>query len=210
MVCATLDGRKTNTRRMNGLDVINKNPDDYHHPYQEKPGVWYFHKNSYPSVGPFKCPYGIPGDRLWVRETWALSSDCGLNTPDAYGTPVHRASFPYTIGERHDAGLLREPARWKPPIYMPRWASRILLEITDIGVERVQDISEEDAIAEGMQFHNGGEIHHSGYRHDINHGFVYSTAREAMSVLWDSIHGPGSWDKNPWVWVVKFKVIKSK
>lgn len=87
-------------------------------------------------------------------------------------------------------------------------ASRITLEIVGVRVDLLQDISEEDAKAEGMQFHNGGEVGHSGYRHDVNYGYVFGTAKDAFAVFWNSIHGDGAWENNPWVWVIEFKRIE--
>lgn len=126
------------------------------------------------------CPYGAPGDRLWGRETW-----CPLTLGFAY------AADPIWNGA--PAG------RWRPSIHMPRAASRITLEITGVRVERLQDISEADAMAEGCSLEcmtptgddSGSAIHGPG-------GYI---------ALWESINGPGSWDANPWVWVVEFKRV---
>jgi hypothetical protein len=95
------------------------------------------------------------------------------------------------------------------PIHMPRWASRITLEITGIRVERVQEISEEDEIAEGLLYHDGRGVGHSGYRHDHSHGYVYSTAKLAYAVLFDKVNPRGSWESNPWVWVIEFKSVSA-
>jgi hypothetical protein len=88
---------------------------------------------------------------------------------------------------------------------MPRWASRITLEITDVRAQRLQDISEEDAKAEGAAFFDGRPIHHHGWRHDL--GSVWSTANLSFQSLWSKINGPDSWTENPWVWVITFKRI---
>ena len=124
-----------------------------------------------------RCPYGQLGDRLWVRETWLRHS---VNVPNDY---LYRADHPDdgTIGPAHGG--------WKPSIHMPRWASRITLEITDVRVERLQDISARDAWAEGITPSPDVDPYHE-YRD-----------------LWESINGPGSWDANPWVWAVSFKRI---
>lgn len=126
------------------------------------------------------CPYGAPGDHLWVRETWDCVHYQGI---DAAPTYFYRADE--TDPER-DALI-----RWRPSIHMPRTASRITLEITDVRVERLQHISEDDARAEGV-----GE----GPQEGMVTGPVV-----AFADLWDSIHGPDAWLKNPWVWVVEFR-----
>jgi hypothetical protein len=130
-----------------------------------------------------RCPYGRPGDRLWVRETL-------YRKPDAYfgwgyqtdGTPV--------------GGYLKYPKRVVPSIHMPRWASRITLEIVAVRVERLQEISEDDARAEGC-------------RHDavVNVRNGKPTLLVKYRDLWESINGPGSWDANPWVWVISFRRV---
>jgi hypothetical protein len=96
--------------------------------------------------------------------------------------------------------------KWKPSIHMPRWASRITLRITDIRVERLQDISEDDARAEGAMWHDGGTYWHSGWRHDYSD--VHADAYSSFARLWNNINGPGAWDANPWVWVVSFERVK--
>lgn len=180
MVRAILEGRKTQTRRVVkppkwsdadeiffiGNDSIAV-PDDDHADYF------------------IACPYGQPGDRLWVRETFRLfdSSECGCydlcNCLRYHGRPVYRATA--------DDG----ESKWTPSIHMPRWASRILLEITGVRVERLQDISESDCCAEGC----GSPI-------------TRDLKKPQFMALWQSINGPDSWDANPWVWVVEFKVLK--
>ncbi|CDN87367.1 hypothetical protein BN948_01789 [Hydrogenophaga intermedia] len=133
------------------------------------------------------CPYGQPGDRLWVREAWRTVAEADALPPRDL-TPAHRIWY--------EADGLDQPGfgRYRPGMFMPRWASRILLEVTDVRVERLQDISEADAVAEGVEpvaTHNrpGAIATHCG----------------AYELLWEQINGPGSWDANPWVWVVSFK-----
>lgn len=196
MVRAILDGRKTQTRR----PCRDQTPSTYE--YVEDMKTWPEGKELYTGwvkvidkVGlkiPSKCPYGVVGDRLWVRETFWQSS---------YGEFFYRADHPDSDIRAHGG--------WKPSIHMPRYACRTVLEITDIRVERIQDISEADAKAEGMLYLDGLGVGHSGYRHSINHEYVYDTARAAFRILWNSVYekrGYG-WDKNPWVWVVEFKRI---
>ncbi len=152
------------------------------------------------------CPYGQPGDRLWVRETfyawgrWETRfsakkrrdewhfEDLTLESGKCYSYSADGDGPMFERGKRN-AGVL--PGWWKrPAIFMPRAASRITLEITSMRVERLQDISVAAAIAEGCP---GGE-----------HGDRYA-ALEQYRALWESINGPGSWDANPWVWVVEFR-----
>jgi hypothetical protein len=158
-----------------------------------------------------------PGDRLWVRETWkATGMFAGRIPRDTRGC----SRFAYAADETQ---LLRDqPISWRPSIHMPRWASRITLEITGVRVERLQDISESDCIAEGIA-HNwtgdlktgpngfGGEgwVPDCGWWHYTNSidGDPAFTPHESYQSLWESINGPGSWALNPWVWVVEFKRI---
>lgn len=143
-----------------------------------------------------RCPYGIPGDRLWVRETWGLFK----KTPDRH---VHACMR----GDRRGDGF--EPhyratdtweipsGAWRPSIHMPRWASRILLEVTAVRVERLQAISEADALAEGVTDQRSIVLRADGSE-------IRGPVAE-YAVLWESINGSGSWDDNPWTWVITFK-----
>jgi hypothetical protein len=147
-----------------------------------------------------RCPYGVPGDRLWVRETWG---------PCAGGV-VFRA----------DGGTAcPDGGKWKPSIFMPRWASRITLEVVSVRVERLQDISEKDAKAEGLkgltkdgQLVKYGIPDRDGLPGTDDVGWPWSEwnadPRAAYRTLWESINGDGSWDANPWVWVVGFRVAE--
>lgn len=133
-----------------------------------------------------KCPYGHPGDKLWVRETWALVP----RTAYARSEGVQQVLRP---GDDHDAAVYRAdwdrsaPGRWRPSIHMPRWASRITLEIVGVRVERLQSISNEDATAEGVIFG--------------------CDSRDWYAELWDEINAKRghSWESDPYVWVVEFK-----
>ena len=155
MVRAILAGQKTQTRRI----AIHKR-----------------------SIEPMteECPYGKPGDRLWVRETHMDLGGCLLYRAD-HGSEVERASC-------------APRQRWAPSIHMPRWASRITLEVTGVRVERLQGISDSDARAEGVDQDAA-----------LSMACTRGAARAAYSALWEQIHGPGSWDANPWVWVVEFR-----
>lgn len=142
-----------------------------------------------------KCPYGEPGDRLWVREAWSTHA-CfdGLPPREIKG------SFHYMADGECKTG------KGRPSIHMPRWASRITLEVTSVRVERLQAISEADAIAESCtQNHNG---FFWGGPHKVSGQKQMATAVKAYADLWESINGPGSWDANPWVWCVSFQVLK--
>lgn len=132
------------------------------------------------------CPYGRPGDKLWVKETFAKVD--GQTQP--WIATDYRAT--YKPGDRM-GDLLGIKKRWTPSIHMPRVASRITLEITEVRVERLQDISEADANAEGC-------------RHSFNLPAGRS-ARENFEHLWWTINGDESWDANPWVWVLSFKQV---
>lgn len=133
------------------------------------------------------CPYGQPGDRLWVREShWWFKDECDHET--GYYPPALTAD---DVEYRADGESTRHG--WRPSIHMPRWASRILLEITSVRVERLQDISDPDALAEGCS-HN-----------DMLHG---DRLASVYARLWEKINGPGSWAKNPYVWVVEFKRVQ--
>jgi hypothetical protein len=163
-----------------------------------------------------ECPFGMPGDRLWVREAFRfldcfnrdspskvgdLCVDAGYNKPWApthYEADGARANW-MTVGTlpgKPTAGKLR------PGIHMPRWASRITLEVTEVRVERLQDISQADALAEGAP-----PSHPSIDR--ISREFGYADfPRSWYAQLWESINGAGSWDANPWVWAVAFRRVQ--
>lgn len=135
----------------------------------------------------FSCPYGAPGDLLWVRETFRSS-----RVDDLPGDAVYQADHP---GLKSPPGSYGRP--WKPSIHMPRWASRLTLEITDVRVERLQDISEEDARAEGARLELA-EVDSVRLGAEASH-------RSGFQNLWKSINGEESWAANPWVWVVEFQ-----
>jgi len=152
-----------------------------------------------------RCPYGSVGDRLWVRET-CWSDACSVyytadNSCQSYSieNPIAEERL---LKLHHYAGGVGDKV---PSIHMPRWASRITLEITGVRVERLNAISEEDAKTEGI--HNfGGGLGLFGYDPEGTPGpMVGGSAVEAFALLWESINGPGSWSANPWVWVIKFK-----
>ena len=173
MVRALLAGTKTQTRR---IVKVPKRFEGFSSPAHA--GV------------DFGCPYGAVGDRLWVRETWGLGFEDGEGgysaipwtgaDPQKDGKAFYRADF----NDPPDAP--RRP--WRPSIHMPRWASRITLEITGVRVERLRDISQSDAMDEGVSVGSPATFQ----------------AVAAFRDLWESINGEGSWNENPFVWVVCF------
>lgn len=196
MVRAILDGRKTQTRR-----IMKPQPEPC-----PRGGHWWpsnvfktmLHvedemqngKGGWGGLVGDACPFGDVGDRIWVREAFAS----GLSTKS---TLAYRATH-----KREDLeDGFYDTIKWTPSIHMPRWASRILLEITDVRVERLNAISEEDATAEGVaQFRGGFWKHYQpGWtQHQLS-------ARGSFVTLWKSIYGEESWNSNPWVWVIEFK-----
>ncbi|WP_374940993.1 hypothetical protein [Xylophilus ampelinus] len=227
MVRALLDNSKTQTRRVckpaqdRRLSFVVEVPDP-----QERGQVYNgSHFGDEEGEFQFACPYGGRGDRLWVRESFAIEHcvEPYQRPPHSDGRPIlhrptddidclhplwkqahYRATDPApellyeqapTGGREKEIGV-----RWKPSIHMPRWASRILLELTDVRVERLQDISEADAIAEGCA--TGcmtPTVNDSG-------SAIYGPGGYAL--LWESIHGAGSWAANPWVWAVSFRRLE--
>ncbi|APW38490.1 hypothetical protein RD110_15825 [Rhodoferax koreense] len=170
------------------------------------------------TIARIPCPYGRPGDLLWVRESWApdpvddgswnYTSWAGCRDGKIAGVPERFRNPLHVI---YAADWKGQPHRWTPSIHMPRWASRMLLEITEVRVERLGDISEEDAKAEGIIPHIRGGWHWREHNpHDLDDWdqLGFKTAREAYRALWESINGYGSWNLNPWVWAVSFEVIK--
>jgi hypothetical protein len=192
MVRALLAGTKTQTRR-----IVKPQPEvcgaDWLAKRRDGPAQFLYYwprGDGYAVNDRFvaeSCPYGQPGDRLWVRESIHRGDACARYSAD--GSVVNLADW-----------------RWKrdnlPSIHCPRELSRITLEITGVRVERLQGISEVDAKAEGIRWTDAGPLHAH-----LDGGFNFPTARDAYERLWGDINGPGSWDANPWVWVVEFKRI---
>ncbi len=187
MVRALLDGSKTQTRRVCKLNVRASMP-----------------KPEWDSILQC-CPYGKPGDRLWVRETWWLDEEDNLI--------IYRADPDSDVVDvnKHETGFAKY--NWKPSIFMPRCASRITLEITGVRVERLQDISAADALDEGIKIAIDSEtkeplIRISGKFPPAQYASGYGIVIAEYASLWEQINGSGSWDLNPWVWVIEFKVVK--
>ena len=169
------------------------------------------------------CPYGKVGDRLWVRETWHPIGDSGGLWFRA-GIPVYRAGMrtgEWAADDKVMGVALPADIKWKPSIFMPRWASRLTLEITGVRVERAQDITEEDALAEGShEWLNS----HSGRAYDnaceaacrwtkrLNRSAGVCSSRGEFAALWDSINKKRGFgfDDNPWVWVLEIRPMNER
>jgi len=202
MIRAILGGRKTQTRRVikkidqncDGLKRIKKN--EYAMIWNKNPEVEkkYVPKGGLLEIAHIHCPFGQPGDRLWVRETWAHDD------PDCQN--IHCENIDHIWLKADEIKLIADSfsgsARWHPSIHMPRWASRILLEVVSVRVERVQDISLTDINAEGTP-----------YTLDPSKR-PYGSRCEQFQRLWDSINGKKyPWQSNPWVWVIEFKKVEA-
>lgn len=217
MVRAILEGRKTQTRRVlkpqpkvDGKYLLWSPNKNFHFDGRLDQISWGIED---------ACPYGKFGDRLWVRETWVSGT---MNGGDIW--------YRYRATDEKD---VLEGTKWKPSIFMKRHASRILLEVVSVRVERLQDISEEDAEAEGISQlfdektkRSRPECNSDSWKNYLWHGnwgqygmgnkksdawhyqySGYEKARDSFSSLWEAINGPGSWEKNPWVWVIEFKRV---
>ena len=202
MVRAILADTKSQTRRViksgNGAASIYAG---------ERDGLWIVERFGDPASAMIRCPYHV-GTRPWVRETWCPVDDSSMGEGEGWidyrATPRYSAEHP---AGWHNAPDDAEALKWRPSIFMPRWASRITLEVTDVRVQRVQEISEDDAQAEGAKWFDGRPINHYGWRHD--HGDLYETAYSSYAALWDSINTkPGHrWGNNPWVWAITFRRV---
>lgn len=207
-VRAILDGRKTQTRRLVRFAVAPNDPSS-HSPWR----CWQGGMGAIPAGRHeyewqdgddlMRCPYGYPGDRLWVRETWGAVSKTGDMEPIEECNIEYRADLPEGCTDypgqwpiEHGRGNDEAP-KWRSSIHMPRWASRITLEVTAVRVERLQDISRTDALAEGMP---------EGAPNDLWKGHPVSM----FCLLWQQINGKRApWASNPWVWVIEFRRVQS-
>lgn len=199
MVRAILEGRKTVTRRpvkatkahADGFMML-----DHGKGWRPYNAFGDFASDHEGMEYPIACPYGKLGDRLWVRETCFINDYREASVPEQERadceTHYRADGIPDFEGEE-------ELIRWRPSIHMPRWASRILLEVTDVRVERLQDITEEQALAEGIKKHSDGGYHVEDGKH------FSDSPVESFACLWSSVGG--DWDANPWVWCVSFKRI---
>lgn len=191
MVRAILAGTKTQTRRVVKVPLWDP---PMERAFAPGCGIWRGADSS-----EVRCPYGSAGSRLWVRE--AFARDYFSATP--YLPPEQRHGYRADWTQRA-ADTAPEP-KWTPSIHMPRWASRLTLEVTGVRVERLQDISEEDARAEGIV--ESGTA--PGWFKPKADGSFADPARGAFQLLWESINGAESWAANPWVWVVEFRRVES-
>ena len=200
MVRAILDGSKTQTRRVVKPQPSRELMTEYECIRQSRLSA---RTDAEILSDCLLCPYGIPGDRLWCRETFAIVPRTAyarsegvqqmLRPDDDHDAAIYRAGW-----DRSNGGF-----RWRPSIHMPRWASRILLEIVSVRVERLQDISEDDARAEGIAYSERFEGYCTGEAEHFNS----HDPRQSYFSLWEAINGAGSVAANPWVWVVEFKRI---
>lgn len=204
MVRAILDGRKTQTRRPVKLPVHDKNL-GCELAGNELAGEL--------SAGNYlNSAFGKPGDRIWVRETFRVHS----RATDV-ATLVYKASVRNSWTEqthRVPVSVCNKPAtpeKWTPSLHMPRWASRILLEITDMRVERLNAISEEDARAEGVGiavWFAAKGVPESEWTSLCEQGAMQASHINKFATLWESIYGAESWKANSWVWVIEFKRVE--
>jgi hypothetical protein len=214
MVCAILDGRKTQTRRV--VKPLCGCPDFYDykkgHPYpyyfRRRDAVWASFKTIEELAANY-CPFGTVGDRLYVRESFTYWEDDEFGGDYLEYRTGHRRSlgeweYPHPIYD-HCVGRF---GKWTPSIHAPRWASRITLEITGVRIERLNDISEEDAIAEGIEPAIQFPARWKDYQAKFIKCGVHSPTLSFVS-LWQSINAKKhSWESNPWVWVVEFKRVE--
>lgn len=197
MVRAILANTKTQTRR-----VVKPQPETSHdgEPYWYVGGyrAWEYRDTTdilRKGGNSLRCPFGAPGDRLWVRESWRAPASCDHIPPRSIAdSEARRFVADECVGP--DAGFGKK----RPSMFMPRWASRITLEVTGVRVERLHDISEGDAVAEGsvtVCMTPTGEDNGSAI-----------WGPDGYCALWESINGPGSWDANPWLWAITFKRLE--
>jgi hypothetical protein len=212
MVQALDAGTKTQTRRTKGLDVVNYDPDSVLSVTAFSGGKDFSGNNEKVLYGfrskanpltmfcAVECPYGKPGDLLWVRETWAKA---GWNKDGAFTEPAFKA-----LEDKHMCG------GWKPSIHMPKVAARIWLKITDIRVERLHDITPGQAIAEGIEQlaslpEAPDKTWYKWYNHE-DEGTGINDPELSFFTLWSSINGKESLKLNPWVWVIEFEKVSDQ
>jgi hypothetical protein len=204
MVQANLDGRKDMTRRTRGLSKVNKTPNEWEVKYMGGDLFCFFAKDGSRRIE-VKSPYGKAGDVLWVREAFRYS-----NTPNP-----EVLNYEYKDGTKGvcvpdgEEYKISDYDKLRPSIHMPKEAARIWLKVLSVKAERAQDISEDDALREGiMQCTKDGNLYKYGLD-SWEWQDWHKTAKEAFKHLWVSINGQESWDANPWVWVVEYKILST-
>lgn len=204
MVRAILAGTKTQTRRP--LKILNPGQVDLSGAVPETRHSYPFLRlpNGHEFGGPIRCPFGSPGDRLWVRETW--------NTFAPWNGVFYRAEdHSFGIGDSDDTDHIpQENIRWRSSIHMPRWACRLVLEVVSVHVERLQEISEADCRAEGVAEVDGHFDNAAICAMAKRIGCSHEDAKAIFACLWDSIYSAKGlvWERNPWVWAVEFKRVQ--
>lgn len=219
MVVATLDDMKTQTRRVNGLDYINKksNPDDWRigtpeewkAPTENRPAIGGYPKEPYHifrnvhtgRMVAIPCPYGKAGDRLWVREAWRITGGFA-DTPIRELSPAYGNNLQFRA-DRDESYI----DKYHPSIFMPRWACRLRLDLLDVRVQRIQEIDELDIQAEGISPFSA-----TYYDEDGGKDFDPDEYRGHFQELWNSINAKRGygWNVNPWVWVLVFRRIEKE
>lgn len=215
MVRALLAGTKTQTRRLlkpqppadsGPLTWTAYNPTKVDRHGEEYPGPLTLGASS--EDGSFVAPIRITlGDRLWVREAWRADEAVDAMRPRDM-SPALPIRYEADRHERESIAIRFKPGRLRASMHMPRWASRLTLTVTDIRVQRLQDISEEDARAEGVErLRSGRGYYDPRYGHgEVRFGHWFDLAKDAYSCLWEQIHGAGAWGKNPWVVAYSLRV----
>ncbi|WP_061286405.1 hypothetical protein [Leptospira interrogans] len=232
LVCETLYGRKTQTRRTSKLKAINDNLDEWEfietcHEHTQTGTyfcAFFIHKKTNERKW-VRCPYGSKGDLLWVKETWRVGAwdvptksiavdyraDNFVRTEWIHDESRFEKLVEQSIFDAEKAGISKwsprggneyfkwkpgkSPCRWRPSLFMSKEISRIKLEIKDIRIERLHQISEQDSEAEGVQF-----------LREVPDADDTLSARVLFEILWESRNGRGSWKENPWVWVIEFEI----
>jgi hypothetical protein len=198
MMRAIFEGRKWVTRCLRGLDLINESPGDWFFMGQQERSFVFFNTRTEENIS-IRSPYGIAGDRLWTRETWAPHPEFTLRSPDGC---IYRADR----GGDYQ-GAAQGDFKWKPSIFMPRWASRLTLDITSLWPQRLHSTWESDFFAEGIKkATKDGNLWKYGLD-SIPWEDWALTPRAAFSTGWSKINPKSPWEKNDWVWRVEFPKV---